>query len=59
LRTHNERRPFQLVNIGLAVSYLSQLDSVLPDWIFKFSEPEFHLQDFRRKGLAETTRLFG
>ena len=49
----------QLIHLGLAVCNLSELDSMLPDWIFKFSEPKLHLQDFRREGFAETIRLFG
>ena len=48
----------QFVNIGLSVCHLPQLNSVLPDWVFKFRKTELHLQDLWREGFAETTRLF-
>jgi hypothetical protein len=59
LRTHDKGRSFQLLNSGLAICHLPELNPMLTEWIFKLREAKFHLHDLWGESLTETTRLFG
>jgi hypothetical protein len=59
LRAHDQGRSLQLLDRGLTVCHLSELNSMLAEGIFEFSEPKLHLQYLWREGFAETERLFG
>jgi hypothetical protein len=59
LRAHDQGRSLQLLNRGLTVCHLPELNSMLAEWIFEFSEPKLHLQYLWNESFAEPNRLCG
>jgi len=58
LCAHDEGRPLQFINFGLAVCYLAELNTMLTERVFKFSQPETHLQDLWLECHTEAICLF-
>jgi hypothetical protein len=58
LRAHHERCSFEFIDHRFTVCDLAELNAMLPEWVFKFGQAKFHLQNGWREGLTELDCLF-
>ena len=58
LRAHHERCSFEFIDHGFAVRHLTELNTMLPEWVFEFGQAKFHLQDGWPESLTELIGLF-
>jgi hypothetical protein len=59
LRTHHKRSPVELVDLVLAISYLTKLNAVLTETTLELPRAKFSVQDHRRKCLQKSCGLLG